>query len=71
MCASEREATESSRSTHEYLIKEAVKSDVKLCCLGQTWCLILCLVSVWSSPLCDMSICPLLTSATAVFRISC
>ncbi len=37
--------------------------------LGQTWCLILSLVSVWSSPLCDMSVCPLLTSATAVFRI--
>ncbi len=41
--------------------------------LGQTWYLILSLVSVWSSPLtlCDMSVCPLLTSATAVFRISC
>ncbi len=39
--------------------------------LGQTWCIILSLVSVWSSPLCDMSVGPLLTSATAVFRISC
>ncbi len=39
--------------------------------LGQTWCLILSLVNVWSSPLCDMSVCPLLTSVTAVFRISC
>ncbi len=39
--------------------------------LGHTWCLILSLVSVWSSPLLDMSVCPLLTSATAVFRISC
>ncbi len=39
--------------------------------LGHTWCLILCLVSVWSSPLYDMSVCPLLISATAVFRISC
>ncbi len=36
-----------------------------------TWCLILSLVSFWSSPLCDMSVCPLLTSATAVFGISC
>ncbi len=39
--------------------------------LGQTLCLILSLVSVWSPPLCDMSVCPLLTSTTAVFRISC
>ncbi len=39
--------------------------------LGLTWCLILSLVSVWSWPLYDMSVCPLLTSATAVFRISC
>ncbi len=38
--------------------------------LEQTWYLILSLVSVWSSPLCDMSVCPLLASATAVFRIS-
>ncbi len=30
--------------------------------LGHTWCLILSLVSVWRSPLCDMSDCPLLTS---------
>ncbi len=34
--------------------------------LGHTWCLILSLVSVWSSPLYDMSVCPLLTSATAL-----
>ncbi len=27
--------------------------------------------SVWNSPLCDMSVCPLLTSPTVVFRISC
>ncbi len=33
--------------------------------LRQTWCVILSLVSVWSSPLCDMSVCPSLTSATA------
>ncbi len=39
--------------------------------LGWTLCLILSLVSVWSSPLCDMSVCPLLISATAVFRIKC
>ncbi len=38
---------------------------------GHTGCLILGLVSVWSSPLYDMSVCPLLTSATYVFRISC
>ncbi len=38
--------------------------------LGQAWCLILSLVSIWSSPLCDMSVCPLLTSATNVFRIA-
>ncbi len=35
---------------------------------GQTWCLILSLVSVWSLPLYDMSVCPLMTSATAVLR---
>ncbi len=35
------------------------------------WSLILGLVSIWSSPLYDISVCPLLTSATAVFRISC
>ncbi len=39
--------------------------------LGYTWYLILSLVSVWSSPLDDMSVFTLLTSATAVFRISC
>ncbi len=41
--------------------------------LGQTWCIILSLVSVWNSPLCDMSVCSLLTSssATTVSRISC
>ncbi len=39
--------------------------------LGQTWCLILSLVSVSSSPSCDMSVYTLLISATAVFRISC
>ncbi len=39
--------------------------------LGQNWCLILSLVSVWSSSLYDMYVCPLLTSATAVLRISC
>ncbi len=32
--------------------------------LGHTWCLILSLLSVWSSPLYDMSVWPLLTSAT-------
>ncbi len=37
--------------------------------LGQTWCVILSLVSVWSTPLCDISICTLLKSATAVFRV--
>ncbi len=38
---------------------------------GQTWCLKLCLVSVWCSPLYNMmSVCPLLTSATAVSRTS-
>ncbi len=39
--------------------------------LRQTWCLILSLVSVWNSPFCDMSVCPLLTSGTTVFSISC
>ncbi len=39
--------------------------------LGHTWCLILSLVSVWSSPLYNMSVCLLLTSATVVFMISC
>ncbi len=38
--------------------------------LGQTWCLILSLVSDCNSPLYDMSVCPLLTSATYVVRIS-
>ncbi len=33
---------------------------------GQTWCLIHSLVSVWSSPLYDVSVCPLMTSATAL-----
>ncbi len=36
---------------------------------GQTWNLILSLVNVWSSPLYGMSVCPLLTSVTAVIRI--
>ncbi len=36
----------------------------------QTWCLILCLMNVWSSALYDMSACPFLTLATAVIRIS-
>ncbi len=40
---------------------------VRQASLGQTLCLILSLVSGWSSPLCDMSVCPLLTSATALF----
>ncbi len=35
--------------------------------LGQTWFIILSLVSVWSSPVCDMSVCPLLTLATVGF----
>ncbi len=39
--------------------------------LEQTWCLILSLASVRGSPLDDMSVCLLLTSTTAVFRISC
>ncbi len=37
---------------------------------AQTWCLILSLVSVWNSPLYDIYVCPLLTTATTVFRIS-
>ncbi len=37
---------------------------------GQTWCFMLCLLSVWSSPLYAMSLYPLLTSATAIIRIS-
>ncbi len=36
----------------------------------QTWCLILCLVSAWWSLLYGMFVCPFLTSATSVFRIS-
>ncbi len=38
---------------------------------GLTWCLILSLVSAWRSPLYDISVCPLLTSATAVIMMSC
>ncbi len=37
---------------------------------GQSWRLIIGVMSVWNSPLYDMSVCPLLTSATAVIRIS-
>ncbi len=33
---------------------------------GHTLCLIICLMSVWNSPLCDISACPLLTLAAAV-----
>ncbi len=36
---------------------------------GKTWCLILSLVNVWSSPLCDMSVCPLLTMAIACWLL--
>ncbi len=36
---------------------------------GQTWCVILCLVSVWCSHLYDMSVCPSLTLKTVVITI--
>ncbi len=36
---------------------------------GETWCLIISLVSFWSSPLCDMYVCLLLILATVVIRI--
>ncbi len=55
---------------HEHVIVD-FDMNIRQVSLGQTWCLILSLVSVWSSPSYDMPVCPLLTSATAVFRISC
>ncbi len=57
-----------------YLSMVIVDSDVvvRQVSLGQTWCLILSLVSVWSSPLYDMSVCPLLTwQQSSVISISC
>ncbi len=38
---------------------------------GHTWCLILSLVSISSSPLCAMTVCPLLTLGNSCLSILC
>ncbi len=62
-------STITSAPGHEHVIMDSymIKRQVSL---GHTWCLILSLLSVWSSPLYDMSVCLLMALATAVIRIS-